>query len=134
MVFRALFLFEIHIQQRWYLTGGNSSGSFIRRKKTEHFKILQKSITTAQKCKNILLQAARVDFWSSANPKLKKNKFAKTLTSSGSYWQKCKNGVLESYFCLQWIQNIAPQSVFRKKLNFEGLRTYERHGSHLMMS
>ena len=26
MVFRALFLFEVHAQQRKYLTGGNSSG------------------------------------------------------------------------------------------------------------
>ena len=46
----------------------------------------------AQKCKNILLQSALKDFWLSAKPKLKKNMFAKTLTSSGSYWRKCKNG------------------------------------------
>ena len=34
MVFRALFLFEVQIQQRGYLTGGNSFWSGIRRKKT----------------------------------------------------------------------------------------------------
>ena len=32
---------------------------------------------TEQKCKNILLQAAVKDFWSSANPKLKKLSFSK---------------------------------------------------------
>ena len=37
----------------------------------------------AQKYKNIWLQAALKDFWSSANPKLKKVKFVKILTSSG---------------------------------------------------
>ena len=41
--------------------------------------------------KNIWLQAALKDFWSPANPKLKKIKFIKTLTSSGPYWTKCKN-------------------------------------------
>ena len=40
-----------------------------------------------QKCENILLQAALKDFWS-ANPKPKKIKFVKTLTSLGSYFQK----------------------------------------------
>ena len=48
-VFRDLFLFEVHIQQRLYLTGGNSSSCVIRRKKTEHFKIIQKSIMAVQK-------------------------------------------------------------------------------------
>ena len=33
MAFRALFLFEVQIRQRWYLTAGNSSWSVIRRKK-----------------------------------------------------------------------------------------------------
>ena len=64
MVFRALFLYEVHIQQRWYLTG---------EKKTEYFKIIKKYIMASQKCKNIWLQAALKHFWSSANPKLKKN-------------------------------------------------------------
>ena len=96
MVFRALFLFEVHIQQRWYLTGGNSSWSFIRRKKTEHFKILKKSIMAAQKCKNILMQAALRDFWSSANPKLKRVSLPKLSLLA-------RMGVLGSYLCLQVI-------------------------------
>ena len=49
MAFRGLFLFE-------------SSLCIIGRKKTEHFKIIKKSIIAAQKCKNILLQAALKDF------------------------------------------------------------------------
>ena len=57
MVFRALFLFEVHIQQRWYLTGGNSFWNVIRRKKTEDFKLMKKSIMVAQKCKNIYIVA-----------------------------------------------------------------------------
>ena len=44
----------------------------------------------AQKCKNIFFQAALKDFWSSANPKLKKIKFVKSLTSLGLYWKKSK--------------------------------------------
>ena len=55
MVFRALFLIEVHIQQRWYLTGRNSFWSVIRRKKTEQFTIIRKSIMAAQKCKNVWL-------------------------------------------------------------------------------
>ena len=50
MVFRALFLFEVHIQQR-YLTDVNSSWSVTRRKKIKHRKIIMKSIMVA--CKNI---------------------------------------------------------------------------------
>ena len=103
MVFRALFLFEVHIQQRWYLTGGNSSWSFIRRKKTEHFKILKKSIMAAQKCKNILLQAALKDFWSSANPKLKKLSLPKLSLLQDHTEENARMGVLGSYFCLQVI-------------------------------
>ena len=60
--FMVLFLFEVRIQQRWYLTGGNSSLNVIRRRTTEHFKIIKKTIMGAQKCKNILLQAALMDF------------------------------------------------------------------------
>ena len=71
MVFGALFLFEVHIWQRWYLTGGNSSWSIIRRKKSGHFQIMNKFIMDAQKCKNILLEAALKEFWSS-DLKLKK--------------------------------------------------------------
>ena len=40
LVFRALFLFEVYIQQWLYLTGGTLPG----RKKIEHFKIRKKSI------------------------------------------------------------------------------------------
>ena len=57
MVFRALFLFEVHIQQRLYLTGGNSFWNVIRIKKTEDFKLMKKSIMVAQKCKNIYIVA-----------------------------------------------------------------------------
>ena len=49
---------------------------FSKRKKTEHFKIMKQSVIAAQKCKNILLQAALKDFLSSADPKLKKNNFS----------------------------------------------------------
>ena len=52
MVFRVLFLFEVHIQQRLYLTIGNSPGNVIRRKKLENSKIMKKSIKADQKCKN----------------------------------------------------------------------------------
>ena len=45
----------------------------------------------AQKCKNILLQEALKDFWSSANLKLKKLVLSRLLTSLGSCWRKCKN-------------------------------------------
>ena len=38
MVFKVLSLFEVHIQQRWYLTGGNSSWSVIRRNETFQIK------------------------------------------------------------------------------------------------
>ena len=128
MVFRVLFLFEVHIQQRWYLTGGNSPWSVIRRRKTQHFKI-KKPIQAAQKCKIILLQAALKDFWSSANLKLKKIKFVKTLTSLGLYYITIKMqewGFLGVIFVYKLFK-ILLQWVFRKKLNFEGLQTYQRH-------
>ena len=56
-----------------------------------------------QKCKNMLLQAVLKDFWSSPNPKLKKIKFAKTLTSLGSYWKNAKLVIHARYFFLQVI-------------------------------
>ena len=62
MVFRDLFLFEVNIQQRLYLAGGDSSWFVVRRKKTEHFKISKKFIMAVQKCKIILLEAALKDF------------------------------------------------------------------------
>ena len=122
------FYFEVHIQQWWYLTGGNSSWSVIRRRKTQHFKI-KKPIQAAQKCKIILLQAALKDFWSSANLKLKKIKFVKTLTSLGLYYITIKMqewGFLGVIFVYKLFK-ILLQWVFRKKLNFEGLQTYQRH-------
>ena len=75
----------------------------------------------AQKCKNKLLQAVLKDFWSSANLKLKKNKFVKTLTSLWlQYTEKNpRMGILGRYFCLQVILNIAPQWVFRKSITLK---------------
>ena len=77
MVFRALFLFEVYMQQRQYLTWGNSSWSVIKRKKIKHFKLMKKSIVAAQKCKKILLQAALKHFWLSTNLKLNKSNLSK---------------------------------------------------------
>ena len=68
-----------------------------------------------QKCKNILLQAALKDFWSSANPKLKKVKFVETLTTLGSYWKNAKMGIYGSYFCLQSDLKYCPTMSFQKK-------------------
>ena len=47
MVFNALFLFEVRIQQKRYLTGENFFLNVITRKKTEHCKIMKKSIMVA---------------------------------------------------------------------------------------
>ena len=33
MVFRVLFLFEVHIEQRWYLIRGNSVGALLEERK-----------------------------------------------------------------------------------------------------
>ena len=137
MVFRAIFLFELHIQQRWYLTGGNSFWSFIRRKKTEHFKILlycyivifhngcskMQKYTVAGSIKGFLIMCLL---------KTKKISLPKLSFLQDHIEENTRMGVLGSYFCLQVILNIARQWVFRK-LNFEDLRTYERHQSHLMM-
>ena len=57
----------------------------------------------AQKCKNVLFLTALKDFLSSANPKLKKIKLAKTLTSSDHIEENARMGFLGSYFCLQVI-------------------------------
>ena len=40
MVFRVLFLFEVHIKQGWYLRGGNSSWSGCPYGFTNYFDIL----------------------------------------------------------------------------------------------
>ena len=66
-------------------------------------KILKKSIMAAQKCKNILLQAALKDFWSSANPKLKKLSLPKLSLLQDHTEENARMGVLGSYFCLQVI-------------------------------
>ena len=116
VVFKALFLLEVHIQQRWYLTGENSSRSFIRSKKTEHFRILRKSIMAAQKCKNILLQTALKDFWSSANPKLKKLNLPKLSLLLDYTEENARMGVLGSYFCLYKLLKILLHSDFSENL------------------
>ena len=51
MVFRVLFLFEIHIQQRLYLTGGTLPRVLLEERKLNISK--QKNIMAAQKCKII---------------------------------------------------------------------------------
>ena len=118
MVFRAIFLFELHIQQRWYLTGGNSFWSFIRRKKTEHFKILKKSIMAAQKCKNILLQAALKDFWSSANPKLKKLSLPKLSLLQDHIKENAEWGLLGVTFVCKWFKMLL-HSEFSENLTLK---------------
>ena len=71
MIFRDLFLNGKHILPRRYLISGNSFYSIIRRKKTEHFKTIKKSIMAAQKCKNVWLKVVLKEFLST-RPKLKK--------------------------------------------------------------
>ena len=81
-----------------------------------------------QKCKNILLQAALKDFWSSAKPKLKKLSLPKlSLLQDHTEENKWFKILLHMSF----------QKVFKslKSLKvFKGLQTYERYGSHLMVS
>ena len=84
-VFRDLFLFEVHIQQRLYLKRGNSSSCVIRQKKTEHLKIIRKSIMAVQKCKKYIAAGCIKGFLIICSPKAKKLKFVKTLISLGSY-------------------------------------------------
>ena len=57
----------------------------------------------AQKCKNILLQAALKDFWSSANKKLKKLSLSKLSLLPDHTEENARMMVLGSYFCLQVI-------------------------------
>ena len=54
----------------------------------------------AEKCKNILFQAALKDFWSSANPKLKKSSLPKLSLLQDHTEENARMGVLGSYFCL----------------------------------
>ena len=53
-----------------------------------------------QKWKNILLQAALKDFWSSANPKLKKLSLPKPSLLQDHAEENTWLGVLGNYFCL----------------------------------
>ena len=55
MVFRVLFLFEVHIQQRLYLTGGNSSWSVLEERKLNISNKIKKSITAAKKMQNYIV-------------------------------------------------------------------------------
>ena len=57
----------------------------------------------AQKCKNISLQAALKDFWSSANPKLKSLSLPKLSLLQDNTEENARVGILGSYFCLQLI-------------------------------
>ena len=75
---------------------------------------------TAQKCKNIWLQAALNDFWSS-NPKTKRIKFVKTLTSSRE-------------FAFKWFKILLQSENFQVKFNFEGLQNYKRNQNFLRCS
>ena len=56
-----------------------------------------------QKCKNILLQAALKDFWSSVKPKLKKLSLSKFSLLQDHPEENAGMGVLGRYFCLQVI-------------------------------
>ena len=62
MVFRALFCPKYISNQDDILQEEALSERELRRKRTQNFKIINKSIMTEQKCKNILLQAAVKDF------------------------------------------------------------------------
>ena len=87
---------------------------------------------TEQKCKNILLQSSVKDFWSSANPKLKKLSFSKLSLFQDHTEENTKMGVIWSYFRLEVICSTV--SFQKKNLTLRGLQDYERHESHLMMS
>ena len=73
----------------------------------------------AQKCKNIFLQAAVKDFWSSADPKLKKIQ---------------KWGFSRVTFVFKWFKILFHSESSEKKLNFAGFQNCEKQRSHLMMS
>ena len=89
----------------------------------------------AQKCKNKLLQAVLKDFWSSANLKLKKISLSKlSLLYDYIYWKKSKNGDSREILLFASDFKYCSTVSFQKKLKFEGLQTYERHESHLIMS
>ena len=84
----------------------------------------------SQKCKIILLQAVLKDFWS-ANLKLKKLNLSKLSLPHTEKMQEW--GLLGVTFGYKWFVEKSTKS-FQKKLNFEGLQTYERHESNLIMS
>ena len=65
---------------------------------------IPKSVMVFQKCKNILLQAAIKDFWSSANLKPEKLSLSElSLLQDYIYWKNARMGVHRSYFYLQVI-------------------------------
>ena len=67
MVFRAVFLFEVHIQQSYW------------KKKLNNWKKLRNPQWLLKNAKNIWLQTALKYFWSPANPKLNKSSLWKLL-------------------------------------------------------
>ena len=82
--------------------GETLSGVLLEESK-QHFKVIKKSIMAAQKCKNILLQAALKEFWSSANPKLEELSLSKLSLLQDHTEENTRMGVLGSYFSLQVI-------------------------------
>ena len=70
MVFGALFYLKYISNQDYLLQEEALAGVILEERKY---------------CNNILLQAPLKNLWSSAKPKLKKNKFVKTLSRWGSY-------------------------------------------------
>ena len=67
MVFRAVFLFEVHIQQSYW------------KKKLNNWRKLRNPQWLLKNAKNIWLQTALKDFWSPVNPKLNKSSLWKLL-------------------------------------------------------
>ena len=118
-------------QTLFYRTLPATAKDPIRRKKTEHFKIMKKNIMAAWKCKNMLLQVALKDFWSSADPNLKKKICQNSHFFRIILKKKSKNrGFQQVTFVFKQFNS---QLVFKEKLNSEGLQTYERNDSHVMM-
>ena len=112
MVFRAVFLFEVHFQQSY------------RKKKLNNWKWLRNPKWLLKNAKNIWLQAASKDFWYHANPKFKKIKFINTLTSSGPYWRKCKNrGFWGVTFVFKWIKIFLHREFSNKSLTLKVCKT-----------
>ena len=86
-----------------------------------------------QKCKNILLHAALKDFWSSANPKLKKLSLLKLSFLQDHIEEMQEWGFLGATFDRKWFK-ILLHSEFSENVTLKVCKTYERHESHLVMS